>query len=205
MPSQDLLAMSPPSMCPISLSRYCPPLVTKSKYPPGHRHSAGAEDIVVDVNLPSDCMKQAFLNLPAKVLSPMGKKRAEKRLPDMEIMYDDLRNAVRRDIRSVNIKNTPRGKDPHKFAMSSNSILIGTAIIEGSSRSHAVVIDGTKGKEGIIFDPHEGFGEVKRTPAGLKKLGIKSFTQAYEIQRNEIGKKRRVQLQRDTSLPFVSD
>lgn len=150
-------------------------------------------------------MKQAFLNLPAVVLSPMGKKRAEKILPDREIGFDDLYNAVRCGIRSVNIKNTPRDEDPHQLAMSSNSILIGTANIEGSFRSHAVVIDGTKGNEGTIFDPHEGFGEVKRTPAGLKKLGIKSFTQAYEIQRNEIGKKRRVKLQRDTSLPFVSD
>ena len=58
----------------------------------------------------------------------------------------------------------------------STSILIGTAIIEGSSRSHAVFIDGTKGERGIIFDPHGGFGEVERTPAGLKKLGIESFS-----------------------------
>ena len=60
--------------------------------------------------------------------------------------------------------------------MSSNSILIGTAIVEGSSRSHAVVIDGTEGERGIIFDPHEGFGKVERTPAGLKKLGIEYFS-----------------------------
>jgi hypothetical protein len=173
--------------------------------PPGHRNSAEADDIVVDVDLPSDCVKQAFLNLPAEVLSPIGKERAKRKLPNWEIGFDDLYDAASRDIRSVNIKNTPRDKDPHQFAMSSNSILIGTAIIEGSSRSHAVVIDGTRGERGIIFDPHEGFGEVERTPAGLQKLGIESFSQAYEIQRNEISKKKRVKLQRDTGLPFVSD
>ena len=176
--------------------------------PPGHRNSAEAEDIAadnaddVDVDVRSDCTKQAILSLPDTTLSPKGKQRAMEILPNKEITFDDLRNAVRCGIRSVNIKNTPRDEDPHHLAMTDRSVMIGTASIEGSSRSHAVVIDGTKGKRGTIFDPYEGFGEVERTPAGLKKLGIESFTQAYEIQRNEIGKKRRAQLQKKTGLPF---
>ena len=171
--------------------------------PPGHRNSAGAEDIAADnaddVDVRSDCTKQAILSLPDTTLSPKGKQRAMEILPNKEITFDDLLSLTQRNIRSIGIKKL---FDPHHLAMTDRSVMIGTASIEGSSRSHAVVIDGTKGKRGTIFDPYEGFGEVERTPAGLKKLGIESFTQAYEIQRNEIGKKRRAQLQKKTGLPF---
>lgn len=171
--------------------------------PPGHRNSAAAEDIAADnaadVDVRSDCTKQAILHLPDATLSPEGKQRAEKTLPNKEITFDDLLSIAKRSIRSIGVKNL---FDPHYRAMTDRSVMIGTASIKGSSRSHAVVIDGTKGKRGIIFDPYEGFGEVERTPAGLKKLGIESFTQAYEIQRNEISKRKRAKLERDTGLPF---
>ena len=55
------------------------------------------------------------------------------------------------------------------------------------------------------FTPEGTFAAAAKHLPRLKELGIESFTQAYEIQRNEISKKKRVKLQRDTGLPFVSD
>ena len=158
--------------------------------PPGNRNSAD--------DVQSDCIKQAIIHLPNAILSPEGKQRAKETLPDKEITFPDLHPLIKSRIRSIGIKKL---FDPHTSAMTNRSVMIGTASVTGSSRSHAVVIDG---KEGTIFDPHEGFGEVERTPAGLKRLGIDRFTQVYEVQRNEISKQKREKLQRETGLPFVS-
>lgn len=172
--------------------------------PPGAREGDDAEVFVPIEDTRSDCMKQAIMSLPDKVLSPFGKTRVEKSFPDREISFQEMHSLVMQNVRTINIKNTPKQTDPHDHAMTANTVMVATAMIEGSSRSHAVVIDGTKGRRGTICDPSEGFGKVQRSTAGLKKLGIKSFSQAYEIQRNDISDKRRAKLQRDTGLPFFS-
>lgn len=119
-------------------------------------------------------------------------------------MFHELNGYINSNVRSIIIKNAPKQTDPHEHAMTAKTVMVATAMIEGSSRSHAVIIDGTKGRRGTIYDPSEGFGEVQRSNAGLKKLGIKSFSQENEIQRNDISDKRRAKLQRDTGIPYFS-
>lgn len=172
--------------------------------PPGAREGDESKDFVPLEDIRSDCMKQAIMSLPDKVLSPSGKTRVGRSFPNHEIMFHEMNGYINSNVRSIIIKKTPKQTDPHEHAMTAKTVMVATAMIEGSSRSHAVVIDGTKGRRGTIYDPSEGFGEVQRSTAGLKKLGIKSFSQAYEIQRNDISDKRRAKLQRDTGLPFFS-
>ena len=73
------------------------------------------------------------------------------------------------------------------------------AVFLDGSRSHAVAVDGTRGK---IIDPIKEYGEVERTPAGLKKLGINCFIQVYVLRPVEVGEKRRRALKKKTGLPW---
>ena len=85
-------------------------------------------------------------------------------------------------------------------AMNSDGVMIGE--FGDGSRNHSVLIDG---RNNIITDPVVGV--VERTDAGLQQLGIKDFHSLRTITRagEELGDKKRRQLQKKTNLPWIHD
>ena len=144
-----------------------------------------------------DCMKRALLHHDDTIISPRAKERIELTFPNHELTYWQLRHLFDDFVKSASISRPPKGTDVHDFAMTNPSKMI--AIFLDGSRSHAVAVDGTRGK---IIDPIKGYGEVERDAAGLKKLGINSFIQVYVLRPVEVSEKKRRALNKKTGLPW---
>ena len=173
---------------------------------PGSRQGDAAEMIGQDVDDDeprSDCMKQAILQLPDRVASPEAKRRIEIAFPDNEIAPSRVCGKVNHIARTFLVSKVM--EDPHHFAMTSNSAMIG--IFQHGQRSHCVAIDGSEGEMGTITDPLEGYGKYDRSKRSLKKLGINEFTNVLEFSRippeRAMTDKTRKKLQRKLNLPFV--
>lgn len=161
--------------------------------PPGRRKGHA---LTID-EVPADCMKRALLHLDDIIISPRAKERIELTFPNHELTFWQLRHLFGDFVKSASISRPPKGTDVHDFAMTNPSKMI--AVFLDGSRSHAVAVDGIRGK---IIDPIKEYGEVERTPAGLKKLGINSFIQVYVLTPVEVKEKRRRALKKKTGLPW---
>ena len=161
--------------------------------PPGSRKEHA---LTVD-EVPANCMKRALLHLDDTIMSPRAKKRIELTFPEHELTFWQLRHLFGDFIKSATISRPPKGTDVHDFVMTNPSKMI--AMFSSGSRSHAVAVDGTRGK---IIDPVEECGEVERSAAGLKKLRINSFIQVYVLRPVEVSEKRRRALNKKTGLPW---
>ena len=147
-------------------------------------------------------MKRALLHLDDTIISPRAKERIELTFPNHELTFWQSGNcaicSATLSKALVFLRRPPKGTDVHNFAMTNPSKMI--AVFLDGSRSHAVAVDGTRGK---IIDPIKEYGEVERTPAGLKKLGINSFIRVYVLTPVEVGEKRRRALKK--KLAFLGN
>lgn len=148
------------------------------------------------------CFKNALLLAPDWVLSPKGKKRAEKCFGDHEHTNQGIRRIFDNCIKSVSVKSVLT-KNAHGYAMKKNESMIGV-FHSGGGGKHCVFIDGhANDGDGTISDPVEGYGNKEpRTGKTLRKMGISKITEVHILNRKHLSKETRKKNEKKLKLPF---
>ena len=167
--------------------------------PAGSRDNdeAGSSDSQIEE---ANCLKQALLHAPNKMLSPSGKRRVKMTFPDHEITKRQVINLCETKIKTIAIKQL-NSEDLMEIALSAKVVMIG--VFGSGSRKHCIMIDGTDGEYGTITDPHPEFNKTMvRSQRSMEKLGVTSFVELYELKRVELSDKSRKGAQKRLNLPF---
>jgi len=178
--------------------------------PAGSRSDSGAashfdthSSVDEDEEEKCNCFKECLLL--SSVPSPSGKQRIRKSFPNHEVPMSGIYSLLDKSVKTVDMKAIEA--NIYETAMTAQSEMIGVFYDEGQ-RKHCVFIDGKDGNRGSISDPVEGYGKgLVRSDYSLHQLGISKFSELYTLRRkkNEMGDKRRKQLQKVTNLPFFED
>ncbi len=150
------------------------------------------------------CFKGAVLLAPSVLLSPFGRDRAEKCLPDWELPIQDIRRLFETYIKSLSVKSVVT-ENAHDIAMKDNEYMIG--VFHSGRGKHCVFIDGhAHDGDGTISDPVEIYGQnLPRTKKTLRNMGISTFKEVYILNRVPLSKETRKKNQKkfkQLNLPF---
>jgi len=163
-----------------------------------HEVPAGSrEENELEVN----CFKQTLLLAPDHTLSPEGKRRVMKVIPDHEITIPRANQLFRHSIKTICLSRVKT--NIQERAMESSDVMIG--VFNDGPRRHCVLVDGSDGA-GTIIDPvssYNTYGSQTRSKRSLSKLHIDEFSSLYTLKRVCLGDKKRKGCEKTLKLPFM--